>query len=98
VTDDEIAALTPLLLPYREQFEAAWAGRNNPAWAKPNVAPDLLDVPTVAARLSCSKKHVYNLISAGELARRDISLRGRAKTRVPAASVDDYIRRGMRPV
>lgn len=103
MTDDELAALAPLLLPYRAQLESAWAGRQpatNPR-AVPVIA-DLLDVPTVAARLSCSRPHVYDLLGAGELVRRNISARGKAKTRITAASVDDFIRRdqyrGMTPI
>ncbi|MCU1616788.1 MAG: hypothetical protein JWO98_4328 [Frankiales bacterium] len=94
MTDDEIAALAPVLLPYRVQLEAAWAGR------KPNtrraratrtgVQPTLLDLDTAAARLSCSRATVYELIAKGELVRRVVGKRG---TRVTASSLQEYISR-----
>ncbi len=89
--------LAKLLLPYRVQVEAVWAGRRASSRADgPEVA--LVDIPTVAARLSCSRGHVYNLIARGELDRRDIGTRGagRPKTRVVSTSVDAYIARGQR--
>lgn len=49
----------------------------------------LLSIPEVAERLSCSPRHVYNLIAAGRLATVDIGM-GRVKTRVPEAELGRY--------
>jgi excisionase family DNA binding protein len=93
VTADVIAALASALLPFREELEAEWAGKRAPARPAAVITADLLTIPAVAERLSCSRPHVYDLLAAGELVRRNISATGRSKARVTAASVEDYIRR-----
>jgi excisionase family DNA binding protein len=97
LTDEQIAALATLLLPYRERLETAWAGRTlsqgQTQRALRNVVPDLLDADMVAARLTCSRGHVYALVAAGYLARRDISAQGGSKMRITRKSVDEFIAR-----
>lgn len=51
----------------------------------------LLTIPEAANRIGCSRAHIYNLISAGQLSRYDISLGPRPKTRVADSDVDAYI-------
>lgn len=51
----------------------------------------LISVPEAAARIGCSRSHIYNLIAAEKLARYDISLRGRSKVRLSDVDVDRYI-------
>lgn len=51
----------------------------------------LLTIPQTAERLGCSRKHVYNLISAGKLKPADISLGPRSHTRISDAEVDRFI-------
>lgn len=51
----------------------------------------LLTIPETAERLGCSRKHVYNLISAGLIKPADISLGPRSKTRISDAELDRYI-------
>lgn len=57
----------------------------------------LISVPEAAARLSCSRAHVYDLISAGLIKRHNISLKG-SKTRVSEADLDRYIRQSEQPI
>lgn len=58
----------------------------------PSRAEALLPVAEVARLWRCSRDHVYDLISAGEL--RTVNLgTGRAKTRVPESSLAQYIAR-----
>ena len=59
----------------------------------------LLSVTRVAAQLSCSRGHVYNLIATGELGEVvDIATpgAGRSKTRLYPAAVDAFIKRRSR--
>ena len=51
----------------------------------------LISVPAAAERIGCSRSHVYNLIAAGRLKPYDISLKGRSKTRLAEADVDQFI-------
>ena len=51
----------------------------------------LLTIPQTAERLSCSRKHVYNLISAGKLKPADIAIGPRSLTRISDAEIDRYI-------
>lgn len=95
VTDPVIAALATALLPFREQLEAAWAGKA-PAPQRSQAVADLLTIPAVAERLSCSRTHVYDLLAAGELVRRNIGAGGQSKARVTAASVAAYVARDLR--
>lgn len=53
-------------------------------------APALLRVSEVAARMQCSRQHVYDLIAAGQLAAIDIGM-GRAQTRVREDELEAYI-------
>lgn len=50
----------------------------------------LISVTEAAARLGCSRGHVYNLIADGKLQPHDIG-RGAPKTRVSAEDLDRYI-------
>ena len=65
--------------------------------------PVLYTVPGTAEYLECSEMHVYRLIAAGELRAVDTSVPGskRAKTRIRADDLADYIERktgaGVRP-
>lgn len=61
-------------------------------------APTVLTVPEAAARLRCSRGHVYNLVAAGELDVIDIAPPGstKPKTRVLDESVDAFLRRRIR--
>lgn len=52
----------------------------------------LLDIPQAAARLRCSKRHVYNLLAAGLLKPVDISLGPRSQTRIADTEIDRFIR------
>lgn len=58
------------------------------------MASALLSIPEVAARLRCSRGHVYNLIAAGALRAVDITVRpkSRSKTRVLETDLDAYIK------
>lgn len=51
----------------------------------------LISVPEAAARIGCSRGHIYNLLAAGRLKRHDIALKG-TKTRLSDEDVDRYIR------
>jgi len=52
----------------------------------------LLTVPEAAARLSCSRTHIYRLIAAGELRSVEIKASGtRPKTRVREEDLEAYI-------
>lgn len=47
-------------------------------------------VAEVAAAWRCSKNHVYDLISSGDL--RSVNLtRGRAKTRIPESALAEFV-------
>lgn len=63
--------------------------------SRSRTAPQLLAIPSAAARLDCSRAHVYRLIAAGELASVQISTPGstRAKTRVREGDLAAYIER-----
>lgn len=50
----------------------------------------LVSIPEAAARLGCSRGHIYNLIAAGKLARHNIALTG-SKIRVSEEDLDRYI-------
>ena len=54
-------------------------------------APQLLSIPEVARRLSCSRGHVYGLIAAGHLATVNIGAGTRSKTRIREADVEAFI-------
>ncbi len=57
---------------------------------KPTKAEELLPVAKVAELWHCSKNHVYDLISRGEL--RSVNLtHGRAKTRIPESALADFV-------
>jgi len=57
---------------------------------KPKTAEALLPVSEVAELWRCSKNHIYDLISRGEL--RSVNLtHGRAKTRIPESALADFI-------
>lgn len=58
----------------------------------------LISVPDAAARIGCSRSHIYNLIAAGRLRRHDISLRGRSKVRLSDEDVDRFIHDSAQPV
>jgi excisionase family DNA binding protein len=52
----------------------------------------LLSITDAAARLSCSRGHIYNLIAVGELAAVEIKATGkRPKTRVREADIEAFI-------
>jgi excisionase family DNA binding protein len=52
----------------------------------------LLSVPEAAARLACSRTHIYRLIAAGELRSVEIKASGtRPKTRVREEDLEAYI-------
>ena len=51
----------------------------------------LLTIPEVAERLRCGKSTVYELIATGALAVTDVSVRGRARTRISDQAVDRFI-------
>lgn len=56
------------------------------------MATQLLTITDAAARLSCSRGHVYNLIAAGQLAVVEIKALGtRPKSRVREADLEAYI-------
>lgn len=57
----------------------------------------LLSVEQVRQRLSCSRGHVYSLISAGKLDRHNIGVTGRA-TRISEDSVERLIAESAEPV
>lgn len=50
-------------------------------------------IQDAAARLGCSRTHVYALIAAGELRAVNIALTGRSKTRVRSDDLAAYIAR-----
>lgn len=57
----------------------------------------LLSITEAAARLSCSRGHVYGLIAAGHLAAVEIKATGtRSKTRVREADLEAFIDRHTR--
>jgi excisionase family DNA binding protein len=58
----------------------------------------LLTIPQTAERLGCSKKHVYNLISAGKLKPANIALGPRSRTRIADTEIDRYITAATRDV
>ncbi|SNR32713.1 helix-turn-helix transcriptional regulator [Blastococcus mobilis] len=59
----------------------------------------LLTIPQAAARLGCSRPHVYDLIAAGKLRRYNISAKpGSTKTRVSDEDIDAYIKSIEMPV
>jgi excisionase family DNA binding protein len=56
------------------------------------MATQLLSVTEAAARLSCSRGHIYNLIAAGGLAAVEIKALGkRPKTRVRESDLEAFI-------
>lgn len=61
--------------------------------ASKTAAPAVLTIPEAAARLRCSRGHVYNLIAAGDLDVVDIAPTGstQSKTRVIEASVSAFL-------
>jgi excisionase family DNA binding protein len=61
------------------------------AHAQPTEAVRLLTVIETAALLSCSKDHVYDLISRGEISEVVDIGNGRAKTRIPEPALAAYI-------
>jgi excisionase family DNA binding protein len=61
------------------------------------VHVQLLTIPETAAALSCSRRHVYELIARGEFRPVDIG-RGRSKTRVRSDDLQEYIERRTRTV
>lgn len=58
----------------------------------------LISVPEAAARIGCSRSHIYNLVAAGLLARYDIGLGARSKVRLSDEDVDRYIREAAQPI
>lgn len=60
------------------------------------TGPQLFTIPETATRLRCSRDHVYDLITRGELAATDIGC-GRAKTRVSEAALAAYVAVRTRP-
>lgn len=50
----------------------------------------LVSVRDAAAHLSCSPRHIYDLIAAGRLRATDIGI-GRAQTRIRQTDLDAYI-------
>lgn len=59
------------------------------------MSPQLLTIPQVSNFLSCTRQHVYKLISAGELPVVDISAPGstRSTSRVRQEDLDAYLDR-----
>lgn len=57
----------------------------------------LISVPQAAAKIGCSRSHIYNLIAAGKLRRYDIALRG-TKVRLSEEDVDRFIEEAEQPV
>jgi excisionase family DNA binding protein len=57
------------------------------------TAPGVYTIDEAAEHLTCSRTHVYRLISSGQLRAIDISVKGakRSKTRVLAADLAAYI-------
>lgn len=52
----------------------------------------LLSIPSAAARLDCSRAHIYRLIAAGKLRAVEIKAEGkRPKTRVRAEDLEEFI-------
>lgn len=66
-----------------------------PATKTPLEPEQLLTVLEVAALWRCSKNTVYRLIADGELRIADIG-NGRAKTRIPASALAEYVARKAR--
>jgi excisionase family DNA binding protein len=58
----------------------------------------LIGVPEAADRLSCSKSHVYDLLAAGLLTRRNISARGRSFVRIAEEDLERYMAEAVQPV
>jgi excisionase family DNA binding protein len=56
------------------------------------VTPQLHSVAEVANLLSCTRQHIYNLISRGQLSTVHIGM-GRAKTRISETELATYIKR-----
>lgn len=54
----------------------------------------LVSIPAAAARLDCSRMHVYRLIGAGMLRPVDIAVpgSGRPRTRIRSDDLDEYIK------
>lgn len=66
------------------------------ATATPATGPERLLTPEELSELwSCSKSHIYNLISRGELRIVDLG-NGRAKTRIPESAAAEYVARRSR--
>lgn len=61
-----------------------------PAGPKKNAAEVLYPVAEVAALWRCSVDHVYDLIARGELRTVPLGI-GRAKTRVPASALEEFV-------
>ena len=56
---------------------------------------ELLPVAEVAKLWHCSKNRIYDLIASGEL--RSVNLtRGRAKTRIPASALAEFVEKNTR--
>ncbi|VXB34118.1 helix-turn-helix domain-containing protein [Nocardioides sp. AX2bis] len=55
--------------------------------------PELLTVTDAAARLSCSRGHVYNLVALGQLRAVEIAIAGakRPKTRIRAEDLTAFV-------
>lgn len=51
----------------------------------------LFDIPETAERLSCSERHVHNLIKVGRLKPADLAIGPRSKTRISDAEIDRFI-------
>lgn len=58
---------------------------------------NLISVTEAAKRLSCSRGHVYSLITAGQLRRHNIALKG-SKTRISEEDLERYMRESAKSV
>lgn len=58
---------------------------------------NLLSVPEAAARIKCSRGHIYGLIADGKLDRYNIARKG-SKVRISEESVDRFIAEASEPV
>jgi excisionase family DNA binding protein len=98
MTDDEIAALAAVPLPYRLRVEPAWwGGEPLPAGAIPGV--NLLTPAEAAMRLGVSRTHIYGLVAARKLRRFNASAKpGSPRTRIADADTDAYIAAAEMPV
>jgi excisionase family DNA binding protein len=64
-----------------------------------NVALTLIDIPTAAKRIGCSRPHIYDLIAAGKLRRFNISATAKgSKTRVADEDVTAFIQASEQPL